>query len=114
MPKLWVCEYGLKYVLIADGENLPPSQSKTLCFDLVTLNAINFIVSCWNSASVRWGNLRAKQIYRKSTLFIYKADGKEHKIYAQNLYLIAKLFLDHKTLYFDVESKVRNSFSIPF
>lgn len=44
-----------------------------------------------------------KEIYRKGTLSIYEADGKEHKIYAQNLCLIAKLFLDHKTLYFDVE-----------
>lgn len=30
-------------------------------------------------------------------------DGREHKIYCQNLCLLAKLFLDHKTLYFDVE-----------
>ena len=28
---------------------------------------------------------------------------KDHKIYCQNLCLLAKLFLDHKTLYFDVE-----------
>lgn len=30
-------------------------------------------------------------------------DGKDWKIYCQNLCLLAKLFLDHKTLYFDVE-----------
>lgn len=30
-------------------------------------------------------------------------DGKFNKIFCQNLCLLAKLFLDHKTLYFDVE-----------
>ena len=30
-------------------------------------------------------------------------DGKKSKIYCQNLCLISKLFLDHKTLYYDVE-----------
>lgn len=30
-------------------------------------------------------------------------NGKFNKIYCQNLCLLAKLFLDHKTLYFDVE-----------
>ena len=32
-----------------------------------------------------------------------KVDGKKYKIYCQNLCLLAMLFLDHKTLYFDVE-----------
>ncbi|KAJ8795060.1 hypothetical protein J1605_018647, partial [Eschrichtius robustus] len=30
-------------------------------------------------------------------------DGNMSKIYCQNLCLLAKLFLDHKTLYYDVE-----------
>lgn len=34
---------------------------------------------------------------------MFEVDGKESKIYCQNLCLMAKLFLDHKTLYFDVE-----------
>ena len=34
---------------------------------------------------------------------IFEVDGKDHKLYCQNLCLLAKLFLDHKTLYFDVE-----------
>lgn len=44
-----------------------------------------------------------KDIYRQGTLSIFEADGSNHKIYCQNLCLLAKLFLDHKTLYFDVE-----------
>lgn len=30
-------------------------------------------------------------------------DGKRYKQYCQNLCLLAKFFLDHKTLYYDVE-----------
>ncbi|KAL5261424.1 hypothetical protein ACHWQZ_G007204 [Mnemiopsis leidyi] len=44
-----------------------------------------------------------KEIYRHKTVAVYEVDAKEHKIYCQNLCLLAKLFLDHKTLYFDIE-----------
>ncbi|CAH3104750.1 unnamed protein product [Porites lobata] len=43
------------------------------------------------------------EIYRKTGLSIFEVDGKNHKVYCQNLCLLAKLFLDHKTLYYDVE-----------
>jgi histone acetyltransferase MYST1 len=34
---------------------------------------------------------------------MFEVDGLDEKIYCQNLCYIAKLFLDHKTLYFDVD-----------
>lgn len=34
---------------------------------------------------------------------VFEVDGKEHRVYCQNLCLLAKLFLDHKTLYYDVD-----------
>jgi len=43
------------------------------------------------------------EIYRNDNLSIFEVDGKKNKIYCQNLCLLAKLFLDHKTLYYDVE-----------
>lgn len=43
------------------------------------------------------------EIYRKGTISIFEIDGKDHVLYCQTLCLLAKLFLDHKTLYFDVE-----------
>lgn len=43
------------------------------------------------------------EIYRKGTISIFEIDGRDHKIYCQTLCLMAKLFLDHKTLYYDVE-----------
>lgn len=43
------------------------------------------------------------EIYRDSGLSIHEIDGSKNKVYCQCLCLLAKLFLDHKTLYFDVE-----------
>lgn len=43
------------------------------------------------------------EIYRKSTLSFFEIDGRKNKIYAQNLCLLAKCFLDHKTLYYDTD-----------
>ncbi|XP_052768625.1 histone acetyltransferase KAT5-like isoform X2 [Mya arenaria] len=43
------------------------------------------------------------EIYRKSNISIFEIDGRKNKNYAQNLCLLAKLFLDHKTLYYDTD-----------
>ena len=34
---------------------------------------------------------------------IMQVDGKKNKVYCQSLCLLSKLFLDHKTLYYDVD-----------
>jgi len=77
-PKLWVCEYCLKYT------------------------------KCATTYRVHLYTCKAKQppgdeIYRDGNISLYEVDGAQHKLYCQNLCLMAKLFLDHKTLYFDVE-----------
>ncbi|KAJ9056328.1 Histone acetyltransferase, variant 2 [Entomophthora muscae] len=43
------------------------------------------------------------EIYRDENISVFEVDGRKNKIYCQNLCLIAKMFLDHKTLYYDVE-----------
>eukprot|EP00004_Rigifila_ramosa_P022029 TRINITY_DN5950_c0_g1_i1.p1 TRINITY_DN5950_c0_g1~~TRINITY_DN5950_c0_g1_i1.p1 ORF type:complete len:236 (+),score=65.99 TRINITY_DN5950_c0_g1_i1:436-1143(+) len=43
------------------------------------------------------------EIYRKQEISVFEVDGRKSKIYCQNLCLLAKLFLDHKTLYYDVD-----------
>uniref|UniRef100_A0A8C1HX74 Histone acetyltransferase n=1 Tax=Cyprinus carpio carpio TaxID=630221 RepID=A0A8C1HX74_CYPCA len=77
-PKLWICEYCLKYM----------KYEKTFRFHL---------------SQCQWRQPPGKEIYRRNNISVYEVDGKDHKIYCQNLCLLAKLFLDHKTLYFDVE-----------
>ncbi|XP_071443025.1 histone acetyltransferase KAT8 isoform X1 [Hetaerina americana] len=77
-PKLWICEFCLKYMRL----------EKTYRYHM---------------SECTWRHPPGKEIYRVGTLSVYEVDGKDHKIYCQNLCLLAKLFLDHKTLYFDVE-----------
>ena len=43
------------------------------------------------------------EIYRKDNIVFFELDGRKHRDYAQNLCLLAKLFLDHKTLYHDTD-----------
>jgi len=50
-----------------------------------------------------WRHPPATEIYRRDSLSVFEVDGNVNKIYCQNLCLLAKLFLDHKTLYYDVE-----------
>ncbi|KAK8398980.1 hypothetical protein O3P69_004232 [Scylla paramamosain] len=78
VPKLYICQYCLKYMRL----------EKTYRYHL---------------SECTWRQPPGRDIYRKGTLSIYEVDGADHKIYCQNLCLLAKLFLDHKTLYFDVE-----------
>ncbi|KAJ2753365.1 Histone acetyltransferase [Coemansia sp. BCRC 34490] len=43
------------------------------------------------------------EIYRDGNISVFEVDGRKNKVYCQNLCLIGKMFLDTKTLYFDVE-----------
>ncbi|KAJ3022165.1 UNVERIFIED_CONTAM: Histone acetyltransferase [Siphonaria sp. JEL0065] len=43
------------------------------------------------------------EIYRKDDLSFFEIDGRKQKKYCRNLCLLSKLFLDHKTLYYDVD-----------
>ncbi|XP_062504259.1 histone acetyltransferase KAT7-like [Corticium candelabrum] len=43
------------------------------------------------------------EIYRKGVISVFEVDGAVSTAYCQKLCLFAKLFLDHKTLYYEVE-----------
>ena len=43
------------------------------------------------------------EIYRDDEVSMFELDGAVEKVYCQNLCYFAKLFLDHKTLYWDVD-----------
>ncbi|NXF27995.1 KAT8 acetyltransferase, partial [Rhodinocichla rosea] len=75
-PKLWICEFCLKYM----------KYERSYRLHLVGAHL-----------GTPGGGKRAK-IGRKLV-----CSGESAQIYCQNLCLLAKLFLDHKTLYFDVE-----------
>lgn len=43
------------------------------------------------------------EIYRDSRLSFFEVDGRRQRTWCRNLCLLSKLFLDHKTLYYDVD-----------
>lgn len=43
------------------------------------------------------------EMYRKDSISVFEVDGATNRMYCQNLCYVAKLFLDHKTLYYDVD-----------
>ncbi|KAJ3282494.1 Histone acetyltransferase [Borealophlyctis nickersoniae] len=43
------------------------------------------------------------EIYRHNGISFYEIDGRKQRRYCRNLCLLSKLFLDHKTLYYDVD-----------
>jgi len=75
---LYVCEYTLKYM----KKHSALERHKRKC---------------------RLRHPPGDEIYRNGNLSVWEVDGRHQKIYCQNLCLLAKLFLDHKTLYYDVE-----------
>lgn len=44
------------------------------------------------------------KVYEHGGYSVWEVDGEEHKLFAQNISLFAKLFVDHKTVFFDVAS----------
>ena len=76
--KLWICEYCLKYMRLESSY-------------------VRHLTQCQLRQPL------GREIYRKGTISVFEVNGSDHKVYCQNLCLLAKLFLDHKTLYFDVE-----------
>lgn len=43
------------------------------------------------------------EIYRDDSVAMFELDGRNQQVYCENLCYIAKLFLDHKTLYYDID-----------
>ncbi|XP_067238170.1 histone acetyltransferase KAT7a isoform X6 [Chanodichthys erythropterus] len=78
LGRLYMCEFCLKYM-----------KSQTILRR--------------HMAKCVWKHPPGDEIYRKGPISVFEVDGKKNKIYCQNLCLLAKLFLDHKTLYYDVE-----------
>ncbi|XP_065313285.1 histone acetyltransferase KAT5-like isoform X2 [Gordionus sp. m RMFG-2023] len=78
LPIVYICEFCLKYV-----------KSST-CLK-------RHLFKC------RWRHPPGNEIYRKDCISVFEIDGRKCKKFSQNLCLLAKLFLDHKTLYYDTD-----------
>ncbi|KAF9048533.1 acyl-CoA N-acyltransferase [Panaeolus papilionaceus] len=76
--RLWICEFCLKYMKSRFG-------------------AIRHQKKC------KARHPPGDEIYRDGDISIFEVDGRRNKIYCQNLCLLSKMFLDHKSLFYDVE-----------
>ncbi|KAJ6630976.1 hypothetical protein B0H10DRAFT_2159873 [Mycena sp. CBHHK59/15] len=76
--RLWICEFCLKYMKSRFGATRHRMKCKAR-------------------------NPPGDEIYRDQTVSIFEVDGRKNKIYCQNLCLLSKMFLDHKSLFYDVE-----------
>ena len=43
-----------------------------------------------------------RKVYQRGAHIVWEVDGAQHKLYCQLLCLLGKLFIDHKTIYYDV------------
>lgn len=77
VDRLYICEWCLKYM-----------SDRTLYHR--------------HYASCPYTGPPGRLIYLHNQLAVFEMDGEQHKLYCQNLSLMAKLFLDHKALYYDV------------
>ncbi|KAJ4480048.1 hypothetical protein J3R30DRAFT_3288344 [Lentinula aciculospora] len=76
--RLWICEFCLKYM-----------KSK--------FGAVRHRMKC------KAKHPPGDEIYRDGSVSIFEVDGRKNKIYCQNLCLLSKMYLDHKSLFYDVE-----------
>ncbi|VDP99237.1 unnamed protein product [Trichobilharzia regenti] len=78
VPCVYICEFCLKY-----------------------LKSLTCLRRHLSKCTLR--NPPGNEIYRKLPHSFFEIDGRKNKTYAQHLCLLAKLFLDHKTLYYDTD-----------
>ncbi|XP_059471366.1 histone acetyltransferase KAT7 isoform X2 [Neocloeon triangulifer] len=78
LPKLYLCEFCLRYM----KTRIVLKRHLTKCV---------------------WRHPPGEEVYRKEKISVWEVDGKKYKVFCQNLCLLAKFFLDHKTLYNEVE-----------
>ena len=85
--KIFLCEYCLKYLRTREA-----------------------LVSHHQGGRCKLRRPPGREIYRadrppssrhENPLSVFEIDGRDHNLYCQNLGLLAKLFLDHKTCYYD-------------
>ncbi|OBZ85291.1 Histone acetyltransferase KAT8 [Choanephora cucurbitarum] len=78
MDRLYICEYCLRYM----NKEIQLINHKSQC---------------------KARKPPGRVIYSNDVNKVYEVDGYQHKLYCQNLCLLAKLFLDNKTLYYDTD-----------
>ncbi|MCJ1282826.1 hypothetical protein MMC26_002152 [Xylographa opegraphella] len=98
--RLYVCQWCFKY-----SKEVVPFLTHVV--SLRTPNSLevgSVTFPCQKACNKEDNEPPGRLIYRKAPYSIYEIDGEEEKLFTQNLSLFAKLFLDNKSVFFDVSS----------
>lgn len=87
LPKLYLCEFCLSYMSCSYTLDRHYKKCRLHC----------------PPANEIYRSVHNLDGLNSKELSVFECDGSKCKLYCQNLCLLAKLFLDHKTLYYDVE-----------
>ncbi|KAM7514978.1 hypothetical protein LguiA_004561 [Lonicera macranthoides] len=104
--QLYFCEFCLNFMKRKEQlQRHMPTTDKAIWWRFIVCLRLKFQFMSANGPE-RKCDLKhppGDEIYRSGTLSMFEVDGKKNKVYGQNLCYLAKLFLDHKTLYYDVD-----------
>lgn len=113
--RLWICEFCLKYMKSRFG-----AGRHRVCN--ISYLMLDFYITCIVlQMKCKARHPPGDEIYRDGAISVFEVDGRKNKvnalpgyilpfyslfrdqIYCQNLCLLSKMFLDHKSLFYDVE-----------
>ncbi|KAH9306918.1 hypothetical protein KI387_011322, partial [Taxus chinensis] len=109
--RLYICEFCLKYMkkrmtymrhMRKCGYRHPPGDE--IYRTVVAEQSVVPSQCKQGDESTSWQSKVPDKGGMQQILSVFEVDGEKNKLYCQNLCLLAKLFLDHKTLYYDVDS----------
>lgn len=86
---IYFCEYSLRFFATKE--------------ELLRYQQANFFSNDDSNIGASPRHPPGHEIYRDDNVSMFELDGAIEKIYCQNLCYLAKLFLDHKTLFWDVD-----------
>jgi histone acetyltransferase HTATIP len=98
VERLYVCQWCFKY-----SKELMGFLGHLVCFSLIlTPSANRNSNNAQKACPYRNTPPPGVNVYTKDNYSLYEIDGEKQKLYAQNVSLFAKLFLDTKSVFYDV------------
>ncbi len=99
LDRLYVCQWCFKY-----SKDVMPYLAHIVRIHRLALRTR--VLTKWYQKQCPGMNVSppGRPTYERDLHAIYEVDGETHQLFAQNLSLFAKLFLDNKSIFFDVTS----------
>jgi len=99
VDRLYVCQWCFKY-----SKDVVPYLAHRVCQSRSASSNQRLTECTQRQCPYKDALPPGSQIYVQDVHAIHEIDGEDHQLFAQNLSLFAKLFLDNKSIFFDVNS----------